>query len=351
MSLLVDIRKQLGDFCLEIQFEAEHEPLALLGASGCGKSVTLRCIAGVMRPDEGRIVLDGVTLYDSAAKICLPPQKRQVGYLFQQYALFPNMTVRQNIAVAVRDRQRRETLVAERLRQFQLENVADQRPSQISGGQQQRTALARILSSEPRAILLDEPFSALDSYLKAQLELELADTLAGFPGTILWVSHDRGEVYRNCRRVCVVERGHSQPVISLEELIHHPGTEAAARLSGCKNFVAAEPRGRAVFLPDWGWTLECGRQVPEEIRRVGIWTHQVRLNPEEKEGSRPCQVVRAVEDVFSTVVLLQPEGSRAGAPLLWMELDKEVWRPMAGAKRLWVFIPPEEILLLSPAHP
>ena len=94
MALSVDIRKKMGDFQLEVRFEAENECLALLGASGCGKSVTLRCIAGILTPDEGKIVLDGVTLFDSADKINLPPQKRQVGYLFQQYALFPNMTVR-----------------------------------------------------------------------------------------------------------------------------------------------------------------------------------------------------------------------------------------------------------------
>ena len=131
----------------------------------CGKSVTLKCIAGILTPDEGHIELDGVTLYDSAARINLPPQRRQVGYLFQQYALFPNMTVRQNIAAAVRDKARRKSEVAEKLHQFQLEAVADQKPGQLSGGQQQRCALARILVSEPRAILLDEPFSALDSYL------------------------------------------------------------------------------------------------------------------------------------------------------------------------------------------
>ena len=169
MALSVKIQKQLGGFHLEVQFEAERERLALLGASGCGKSVTLRCIAGVLKPDAGKIILDGQTLYDSAARINLPPQKRQVGYLFQQYALFPNMTVRQNIAVAVRDRHQRERVTTEKLRQFQLEAVADQRPCQLSGGQQQRTALARILASAPRAILLDEPFPALDSYLKYQL--------------------------------------------------------------------------------------------------------------------------------------------------------------------------------------
>ena len=166
MALSVDIRKKLGNFDLNVQFEARQEHLALLGASGCGKSVTLRCIAGILTPDEGKIVLDGVTLFDSAARINLPPQKRQVGYLFQQYALFPNMSVRQNIAAAVREASRRKTVTDEKLRQFRLEEVADQKPAQLSGGQQQRTALARILASEPKVILLDEPFSALESYLQ-----------------------------------------------------------------------------------------------------------------------------------------------------------------------------------------
>ena len=153
MALSVNIRKKLGSFQLQVQFDAEQGiPLALLGASGCGKSVTLRCIAGILKPDEGRITLDGVVLYDSAAGIDLPPQQRRVGYLFQQYALFPNMTVRQNIAAAVRDRKARAGVAAEKLRQFQLESVADLRPDQLSGGQQQRCALARILASAPRVI-------------------------------------------------------------------------------------------------------------------------------------------------------------------------------------------------------
>ena len=270
MALSVDIRKKMGDFQLEVRFEAENECLALLGASGCGKSVTLRCIAGILTPDEGKIVLDGVTLFDSADKINLPPQKRQVGYLFQQYALFPNMTVRQNIAAAVRDKRQQKDVTEEKLRQFRLGEVANKRPGQISGGQQQRTALARILASEPKAILLDEPFSALDSYLKYQLEVELAETLEQFPGTILWVSHDRNEVFRNCRRVCVLDQGKSQGTFTLRELFHEPVTEAAARLSGCKNYADAVPRGASVFLPEWGLTLDCGKEVPEDICRVGI---------------------------------------------------------------------------------
>lgn len=146
MSLLVDIEKRLGNFMLRSKFEASSGTMALLGASGCGKSVTLRCIAGIMTPDSGRIVLDGETLFDSEKHIDLTPQQRRV-------------------------------------------------------------ALARILASEPRVILLDEPFSAPDTFLKWNLELELADLLADFPGPILWVSHDLGECYRNCKTVCVMENG------------------------------------------------------------------------------------------------------------------------------------------------
>lgn len=347
MALSVDIRKKMGDFQLEVQFEAAQETLALLGASGCGKSVTLRCIAGILTPDEGRIVLDGVTLYDSATKIDLPPQKRQVGYLFQQYALFPNMTVRQNIAAAVRKKQHRTAVTEEKLRQFRLEEVADKRPCQISGGQQQRTALARILASSPKAILLDEPFSALDSYLKYQLEVELAETLEQFPGTVLWVSHDRGEVFRNCRRVCVLDRGMSQGTFTLRELFHAPVTEAAARLSGCKNYADAIPKGTAVFLPEWGLTLDCGKEVPSDIRRIGIRAHHVTMAEPRSPGAFPCAVQRVIQDVFITIVLLRPEGASPEAPPLRMELDREIWSKAAEKNHVWAAIQPRDILLLK----
>ena len=347
MALSVDIRKKMGDFQLEVRFEAENECLALLGASGCGKSVTLRCIAGILTPDEGKIVLDGVTLFDSAAHIDLPPQKRQVGYLFQQYALFPNMTVRQNIAAAVRDKRQQKDVTEEKLRQFRLGEVANKRPGQISGGQQQRTALARILASEPKAILLDEPFSALDSYLKYQLEVELAETLEQFPGTILWVSHDRNEVFRNCRRVCVLDQGKSQGTFTLRELFHEPVTEAAARLSGCKNYADAVPNGTSVSLPEWGLTLDCGKDVPLDIRRVGIRAHHVTMTATGTPGAFPCTVQRVIQDVFITIVLLRPEGAAPDAPPLRMELDREVWHAVEDKQHVWVSIQPRDILLLK----
>ena len=347
MALYVDIRKRMGSFQLDVRFEAENGMTALLGASGCGKSVTLRCIAGILTPDEGKIVLDGVTLFDSEANIDLPPQKRQVGYLFQQYALFPNMTVEQNIGAAVRERSKRAETVRNLLRRFRLEDVAGKKPDQLSGGQQQRCALARILASGAKTILLDEPFSALDSYLKNQLELELTQTLEQFDGTVLWVSHDRGEVFRNCRRVCVLDEGRSQGTYTLRELFHNPETEAAARLSGCRNVTSAAVEGGFVTLPEWNLRLKCGKEVPAALRCVGIRARHVTVGQAGEENTFPCAVVRVVQDVFSTIVLLRPGGAEEDAPLLQMELSREEWRAVPNKEHLHVTVQPRDILLLQ----
>ena len=145
MSLSVDIEKKVGAFHLRCAFEAENETMALLGASGCGKSMTLRCIAGILRPDRGKIVLNGRTLFDSEKHINLPPQKRRVGYLFRQHALFPNMTVLQNIRCGVRSGSRAEKRrrAEEKLRRFRLEGLEKKYPAQLSGEQQQRMAPRR----------------------------------------------------------------------------------------------------------------------------------------------------------------------------------------------------------------
>ena len=206
MALSVDIRKALGNFHLAVQFDAGDETLALLGASGCGKSVTLKCIAGILTPDEGHIELDGVTLYDSASRINLPPQRRQVGYLFQQYALFPNMTVRQNIAAAVRDKARRQTEVAEKLRQFRLEAVADQKPGQLSGGEQQRVALARALTNNANLIIADEPTGNIDPTMSYEV-VKLLTCLNEMGTTVVMVTHEHELVRAFDRRVITLGNG------------------------------------------------------------------------------------------------------------------------------------------------
>ena len=349
MSLLVDIEKRLDTFTLRVQFEAEHGATALLGASGCGKSVTLKCIAGIMTPDRGRIVLDGETLFDSERRVNLPPQRRCVGYLFQQYALFPNMTVQQNILCGIRSGSKAEKNAAltATLHRFRLEGLEKRYPAQLSGGQQQRVALARILCSQPEVILLDEPFSALDSYLKWDLELKLSDFLENFSGPILWVSHDRGEVFRNCKRVCILDQGASQGTFTLRQLFHEPETEAAARLSGCKNIVEAVPAGSAVTLPAWGLTLNCGKPVPADVRQAGIRARHVMTVPEGTPDAFYCTVERVIQDVFTTIVLLRPKGAASGAPLLRMELERDDWRRLNRPEGLWIAVQPRDILLLK----
>ena len=243
------------------------------------------------------------------------------------------MTVRGNLLAVLRGKPNRDALVEDALRRFRLEAVADLRPRQISGGQQQRCALARILLTDPRMILLDEPLSALDSYLKYQLELELAAVMDDFPGPILWVTHDRGEAWRNCPNVCVLEGGKASPVQPMRRLFHAPGTESAARLSGCKNFTPAQAAGGLVRLPDWGVTLDPGRPIPPEMRTVGIRSHTVRPAAEGERNTSPSAVERVIDDVFETIVVLR--------------LPKEAWRALQAPERLTVTVSPEDILLLQ----
>ena len=355
MSLSVSVKKDYGNFRLNAHFEAGNEALALLGASGCGKSLTLRCVAGIERPDEGRIVLDGRVLFDSRSGVDLPPRQRRVGYLFQQYALFPNMTALQNIAVGARipregaggTRKKRRDAAMEYIERLHLKGLERKYPSQLSGGQQQRVALARILASEPEAILLDEPFSALDSYLKWQLELELADTLSLFPGTLLWVSHDRSEVVRNCSRVCVMETGEVDPPVSVSDFLGAPRTLRAARLCGCRNLASAErgDRPREVFVPDWGVRLACAEPVGEEAAFAGIHAHRLRPTAEGDGNRIPCLVARVLEDLDRTTLLLQPEEGGPDAAPLRMEAGAGIPLPRAG-ERITVSVDPEDVLLL-----
>lgn len=320
----------------------------LLGASGCGKSVTLKCVAGIEKPDEGRIVLDGRVLFDSEKRIDLTPQQRRVGYLFQNYALFPNMTLVQNIAVGVRDRSKRRETVERLVKSFYLEGCEGKYPRQLSGGQQQRTALARILASEPEVLMLDEPFSALDSYLKWQVELELADLLDKFPGPVLFVTHDRDEVHRLCSRVCVLDSGRAQGVQGVMELFNSPRTLSACLLSGCKNISRArkvsEHRVEAV---DWKTELEVELPLPEELEYVGIRAHFVKPVDGPGPNRVRCRVERVVTEAFSTVIMMATEGGCEGYARLRMELPQEQWESLGGPGELCVELSPDDILPLT----
>ena len=207
--LKVDIQKKLKEFDLIVDFELKKKHLGILGPSGCGKSMTLKSIAGIVNPDEGIVSLntgEETVYFDSSKKINLKPQKRNVGYLFQNYALFPNMTVEENIACGL-PKNYDEKIVSDMIKRFQLDGLEKRYPRQLSGGQQQRVALARILAYNPDVILLDEPFSAMDTFLKEQLRIELSNSLNDFDGFSIMVTHDRDEAFQFCDELIVLDEG------------------------------------------------------------------------------------------------------------------------------------------------
>lgn len=330
MSLLVDIEKQLGDFHLSAHFETEDAIFGLLGASGCGKSCTLQCIAGVATPDAGRIVLDGETLFDARKRINLPPQRRRVGYLFQHYALFPTMTVRQNILCGLRwqkDRRAREAALREAIRRFRLEGLQNHRPGQLSGGQAQRVALARIIVNKPRLLMLDEPFSALDSYLRTSLQVELNEMLMGVGQRVLLVTHDRDEAYRLCPRMAIMESGRIVAEGTREAVFADPGTAAAAAITGCKNIAPARPvSARSLRCDAWNVTLTLDHDVPPETRFVGLRAHAMIAAPAPGENVLPLRDPEISQTPFSVSVLF-----RAGRERIRWEIDRTAWQPYAEA--------------------
>ncbi|MDR3255619.1 MAG: ATP-binding cassette domain-containing protein [Synergistaceae bacterium] len=359
MSIYVRIKKALGDFTLDAEFEAENEIMALLGASGCGKSMTLKCIAGVAKPDEGVIVVNGVTLFDSKRRINLSPQKRRVGLLFQNYALFPNMTVERNIMAALSPRcgkteaRERFHALAEK---FYINGLENHYPANLSGGQQQRVALARIMASAPSIIMLDEPLSALDSYLRWQLEEELARILDDFSGTTLYVSHSRDEVYRICDRVCVIDDGKFERPRSITELFESPDSLASALLSGCKNYSRVERKDeRLVHAIDWNVYLACDRPVGSDISHIGVRAHYVGISHEACDGENvfPCSVIRVTDDIFSTIINVRPTDSNSAEDFsrIRVELPKDETTEIREGDVLRVKINPRDIMLLTCSNP
>ena len=325
MSLHVDIRKRLGSFTLDVTFSAENGITSLLGASGCGKSMTLKCIAGIEKPDEGRIELDGTVLFDSKQKINLPPQKRRVGYLFQNYALFPNMSVRQNILCGLnreKDRGAKERRLRDMLRMMQLEGLEDRKPAQLSGGQQQRVALARILVNDPQILLLDEPFSALDGHLRDSLKVEMRDLLERFGREVLMVTHDRNEAYNMSREIAVMDNGRLLTIKPTKALFADPGSVQAAILTGCKNIVkASRVDEHTVEIPEWGVRMETKDTVREGLCAVGVRAHY--FNPNAAQNRFPVRFIEEMEEPFETILHFRYENQREGSPAVWWRLPKE----------------------------
>src|SRR5579863_10057056 len=318
MSLEVSIEKNVAGFRLAVEFAADGAPLGLLGPSGSGKTMTLRAIAGLETPDRGRIALHGRVLFDSEQRINEPARERRIGLLFQNYALFPHLSVAENIAFGLRglpdaERNRR---VAEQLAAAHLDGLAERYPATLSGGEQQRVALARALAIEPAALLLDEPFSALDTHLRGALERQLRETLASYDGATVFVSHNLEEAYRVCEKLVVLANGRIAAQGGKEEIFRHPPTLEVARVTGCKNFSRARrlPDGCVEAL-DWGCPLRVTQEFAGTLGHIAIRAHHVRVHPAQKllpanaANFFPCWLAAMTETPFRVTLDL-----RIGAP-------------------------------------
>lgn len=327
MAIEVRIHREFDDFKLDVQFQSGSRRIGILGASGCGKSLTLKSIAGIERPETGKIESAGKVFFDSAKKIWMPPQERNVGYLFQNYALFPTMTVEKNIGIALRcGKKEKEKKVRDMIDRFSLQGLEKKLPGQLSGGQQQRTALARIMIYEPDMILLDEPFSALDSYLKEQTQRECLELLQDYPGTVILVSHSRDEIYRFSEEVLVMDGGKAVIQKTVKELFEHPQKVAAAKLTGCKNIEEIVWKdGKHLYVPGWDMVIPAGMGNVGDAQAIGIRAHEFTTERTESDGELvfPVYKPEVKEDLFEYHVQFFTS-ERAKTPVVW-KVSKKLW--------------------------
>ena len=341
--IYVDIEKKFGKFTLKTKFQFDNEIMGLLGASGSGKSLTLKCIAGIEKPDKGRIILNDRVLFDSEKKINISPNDRKIGYLFQDYALFPNMNVYENIKVGIREGENFDKLIMEKLEEMRISHLKDKKINEISGGEKQRVALARLLINKPEIILLDEPFSALDDYLKSKIELEVSEVLRNYKIPTILVSHSRAEVYRLCNEICVMSNGKSEDLMNKKELFKNPKTFSSCLISGCKNFSKiekiSENRLRAL---DWNIELETSDTILEEHKILGIRAHLIELEKSD-ENSFAVEVERVVEDVFTYIILVRKKDAKNS---IRIEVDKHILKKVENRENLFITMRKEDLILM-----
>ncbi|MBE6823918.1 MAG: ATP-binding cassette domain-containing protein [Ruminococcaceae bacterium] len=303
MSLIVDIKKKLDDFHLCVSFETSGDINALFGLSGSGKSVTLKCIAGILKPDFGRIIIDNTTVFDSERKINLSPQKRNVGYLPQHYALFPNMTVKQNILTGLHSISKNERIymLEHLIESFKLSDIKDKFVHQISGGEKQRVALARALATNPKVLLLDEPFSALDSQLKSSIEIDLINTLEKFTGDVVFVSHDKDEIYRICDKVSVIESGYCNNIRSTDSIFNSPVTKADAVLIGIEN-ICNVVLGNDRYFTEFGFDFS---YPSDDIKSIGFNMTDNNINSDDFNIFFDATIINIIQDINGSLIVMK----------------------------------------------
>jgi len=350
----IDIEKKLANFSLRVAFQTGKGAIGLLGASGAGKSMTLRMIAGIVTPDRGRIVLNGRVLFDSEPRRNIPAAHRKIGVVFQDYALFPHRTVAQNVGfgLSALPAKERQALVQHQLERMRIADLADRFPAEISGGQRQRVAIARCMAIQPDALLFDEPFAALDPHLRRQTEEQLRATLADFNGPVVFITHDMEEAFRFCTDLLVLDQGKVIASGPKHQLFERPQTVIAARLTGCKNIVAARRIGDSRIAVDtWSCELQTATPVSDTLTGLGIRSHQIAFQPPaDAENVFPCWLVGSSEAPHEMTLYLRLHAApRPGEPAhIQADVPKDLWRSLSLVPQPWpISLHPERLLLLE----
>jgi molybdate transport system ATP-binding protein/molybdate transport system permease protein len=357
VALAIHIEKKLTEFTLDVSLNAGEEPMSILGPSAAGKTMLLRCVAGLERADRGRVALNDHVLFDSGQDIHLPARERRIGMLFQHYALFPHLTVAENIGFGLPQLSPSERggRVASLIARTHLAGLEQRFPRDLSGGEQQRAALARALAIEPEALLLDEPLSALDTHLRSQMEAQLQETFAAFRRPALLVTHNIEEAYRMSKELLVLSRGRVIASGPKETILRRPPTLEVARLTGCKNFSRARMISpNEVEALDWGCRLRVTQPIEREAIYVGIRAHTIDFLESSganasSENVFPCRVVRSSETPFRITLFLrlQQPADNSDEPHLQAEVFKEKWERFRERPFPWhVRLSPESLILL-----
>ncbi len=291
MDLHVNISKKLtnknsSEFWLNAEFKCGNEMIVLFGPSGAGKTLTLECIAGLEAPDKGCIIVNGTTYFDSEKGINISPQKRNVGYLFQNYALFPHLTVSENIIFGLRSGNNKKEKLQEMLEVFEIHGLEKRYPSQLSGGQRQRVALARALITRPKILLLDEPFSSLDYIVRRRLRRDLKKIRDIIKIPIILITHNPVEAYTMADTIIVYKHGGIEQIAPPKEIFSKPINENVAKLVGMNNIF----KGRILDIINDEVTI----QSQKKINAPGV--EGLRIGEEVTWCIRPDQVMVVRED-------------------------------------------------------
>ena len=329
MALEAAFRAHIGSFVLDVAFATGGGTTAILGPSGAGKTLTLRAIAGLLRPDGGRIAVNGRALFDADAGIDLPARKRRVGLVFQEYALFPHLSVVDNLAFGLRGRPRDEAEGAVRamVGMLGLDGLETRRPDELSGGQRQRVAVGRALAPSPDLLLLDEPFSALDAPTREALVAEFASLRSRLEMPAVLVTHDVAEAYALADHLLVLDGGRVLQTGERDAVFHAPSSPTVARLVGVRNLLA----GVVVSVADGSALIDAGgltatvhlagAMAGAQVT-VGVRAQDVRVAPAPDDGD--ATLVREVDaGIRRTLVLRLASGIE-----VLSEMDRELSRKL-----------------------